>query len=76
MLTKKQIKDYLRHCASCPHCGSDDIEADNIDSDNCDLRFASSITRCNVCKETWMDIYQIVNVQELGKRLKSGLGIV
>ncbi len=50
----------LKHGSICPYCYSNDIEQiGGYKSSDFDIR---ANIRCNVCIETWIDIYTLTDV--------------
>jgi predicted Zn-ribbon and HTH transcriptional regulator len=59
-LTKKQVREYLKNPNRCPYCGSYQINSDKLDADG--FNTATANVDCDKCKNQWVDIYEIVNV--------------
>ena len=62
-LTVNEAKNYVKKGgASCPHCGSGDIEGGSFDMDEGQV---SQDLSCNACNGAWRDIYTLTDVQNL-----------
>lgn len=59
---KKSLKyKYLKDGAvGCPHCGSDDL--DTMDT-NTDEAYHNRRIKCSKCKKEWLDVYKLVDVE-------------
>ena len=60
MLTDAQKDNYLDEPYKCPYCGSEDIEADNIE--DCDDETVYRGLCCNSCGKAWDDVYILAGV--------------
>lgn len=60
MLTEAQKKAYVDDPNNCPYCGSEDIEAGTIQSDdiiNCDIT-------CLACGKIWAEEYKVSKIYD------------
>ena len=60
-LSKEQKEDYIRKGGvRCIYCGSSDITAGVFEGEA-----AGQKVECRNCQKEWMDVYELVDVQEI-----------
>ena len=62
MLTKKQVKQYLKSETTCPYCGGQDITGSSVEVE---AGGAYQTITCEECGKSWLDIYKLVDIQEI-----------
>lgn len=59
-LTEQQKESYLKNSNTCPHCGSEDLDASPMQVD-CGGTWQE--VTCTSCEETWRDVYTLIDVE-------------
>lgn len=59
-LTEEQKQNYLNNTNKCPHCKSENISAESMQTDG---KEAWCYVYCYDCDEEWKDIYKLVSVE-------------
>lgn len=61
-ITEQAKKEYLKSPVHCPFCGSKDISSDSLEADG---STAWARVECQACDNSWRDVYQLINVEEV-----------
>jgi transcription elongation factor Elf1 len=60
-ISKKEKERYINSPHHCPHCNSDEILGDAIETD---FNIATQPITCTACGRKWVDIYRLVDVED------------
>ena len=57
-LTKEQTDNYVADPFHCPHCGSDEIVAEDFDTEIYEIN-----VRCVSCKFIWREVFELKTIK-------------